>query len=96
MSIPEGAPGPLRRKDGDPVFDEPWQAQTLAMADSLVGSGVISSTDRARVLGAELRRAYAKGAPDDAESYYRAVLAALEHLLDECGAIPHQIGRAHV
>jgi nitrile hydratase accessory protein len=82
--------GPLRRKDGDPVFDEPWQAQALAMADSLVKKGTLSASDWAAKLGAELQLAADAGAPDNAETYYLAVLAALENLLDEAGAAAGQ------
>jgi len=86
LNAPDDPLGPLRRKDGDPVFDEPWQAQALAMADSLVKKGTLSVSDWAAQLRAELRSAANAGAPDDSETYYLAVLAALEHLLDETGA----------
>lgn len=87
MSSPEAALGPLRRKDDDPIFDEPWQAQALAMADSLVRAGVISPSDWAETLGAQLESLYAQGESDDSETYYGAVLAALEQLLDQGGAV---------
>ena len=63
-----------------PVFEEPWQAQVLAMADSLVQAGRISAKDWAEALGAELARAEAAGAPDTSATYYEAALTALEHL----------------
>ena len=56
------------------------------MADLLVTAGVISADAWARALGAELRKHTAAGAADNAEAYYRAVLAALQVLLDEAGA----------
>ncbi len=86
MSAPDEPLGPLKRKDGDPVFDEPWQAQALAMADSLVKEGTLSASDWAATLGAEIRSAADAGAPDNAQTYYLAVLAALENLLDKAGA----------
>jgi nitrile hydratase accessory protein len=86
LNAPDESLGPLRRKDGDPVFDEPWQAQALAMADSLVKNGTLSAGDWAAKLGAELRLTADAGAPDNAETYYLAVLAALEKLLDDAGA----------
>jgi len=86
LSLPDEPLGPLKRKDGDPIFDEPWQAQALAMADSLVEAGAIPAKEWAAALGSELRRAAASGAADDAESYYGAVLAALEGLLAKSGA----------
>ena len=36
---------PFKRMDDEPVFDEPWQAQVLAMVDSLITSGVKRSFD---------------------------------------------------
>ncbi|WP_438362956.1 nitrile hydratase accessory protein [Nioella halotolerans] len=64
----------------DPVFEEPWQAQVLAMADSMVQAGRISASDWADALGAELARAEAAGQPDTTATYYAAALAALETL----------------
>lgn len=63
-----------------PVFDEPWQAQALALADSLVKAGHFSASDWAETLGAALRAAEAQGAPDTLETYYLAVVSALETL----------------
>ena len=87
MSPPERNPlGPLARRDGGPAFDEPWQAQALATASALVERGLFSRQSWSKALGAELRRAENAGAPDTAETYYRAVVAALERLVDESGA----------
>ena len=79
--------GFLRAKDGEPVFGEPWHAQTLALADLLVKHGVISPAQWADTLGAEIKAL--KAEPDDQETYYRAALAALERALMESGAISH-------
>ncbi len=73
--------------DADPLFDEPWQAQALAIADSLVRAGAFTADAWASALGAELRAAADTGTADDAETYYRAVVAALERLLNETGAV---------
>jgi nitrile hydratase accessory protein len=86
LSLPETPLGPLKRRDDEPVFDEPWQAQALGMADVLVTAGVISADAWALALGAELRKGATAGVADDAEAYYRAVLAALQTLLYEAGA----------
>ena len=82
---PDDPLGPLKRKDGGPVFDEPWQAQALAMADTLVTTGQFSAVDWGETLGAELRGAADTGAPDSTETYYCAVVAALEKLLAQSG-----------
>ena len=88
MSAPEPSPvAPLARRDGEPTFDEPWQAQALALAVALCERGVFSAAAWSEALGAELRRAEAQGAPDDHNTYYAAVLAALEQLLAAAGGI---------
>ncbi len=43
MSLPKKPLGPLKRRDDEPVFDEPWQAQALGMADMLVTARVVSA-----------------------------------------------------
>lgn len=76
----------------DPVFEEPWQAQVLAMADSLVQAGLIGAGDWAEALGAELRAAQAAGRPDTTATYYEAALAALEGLMTRTTPItPEQL-----
>lgn len=68
-----------------PVFDEAWQAQVLAIADTLVQSGQIAATDWADTLGAALAKADAAGLPDTTETYYNAALEALETLVATVG-----------
>lgn len=88
MNDPEAdAPGPLARHDDEPVFDEPWQAQTLALAFNLIGQGVFSNSQWSEALGAELESAKTRGDSDDTQTYYRSVLAALEKLLATDGRI---------
>ncbi len=82
MSAPDPL-APLARRDGDPVFEEAWQAQALGMADCLVRAGAFSAGDWAAALGRAVRRE-----EDTTRGYYRAVLAALETLLDAGGAVP--------
>jgi nitrile hydratase accessory protein len=85
LNRPEIGSSFLRAKDGEPAFGEPWHAQTLAIADCLVKSGGISPGRWAETLGAEIKALGAE--PDDRETYYRAVLAALERVLTENGAV---------
>lgn len=88
MSAGEGCElSPLARRDDEPVFDEPWQAQVLALANSLVVQGMFSAKDWSEGLGAALARAAAVGAEDTSATYYEAVLATLEHLTSADGAI---------
>ena len=65
----------------EPVFAEPWQAEVLALTFALSERGVFSAAEWSATLGKELRRAEARGAPDDGETYYTAALAALEALV---------------
>ena len=57
------------------VFAEPWQAQAFALAVSLQDRGVISASEWAEALGAEIA-----AAPD--ADYYACWLVALERLVD--------------
>lgn len=79
---------PLKRADAEPVFDELWQAQVLAMADNLVRQGKFSASAWSDALGAELKKLEAAGDEDNSATYYSAALRALEALLDDAGAVP--------
>jgi nitrile hydratase accessory protein len=65
-----------------PAFDEPWQAQALALADSLVREGRFTAAEWGEALGAALREAEGRGAPDTLDTYYTAVVTALERLCE--------------
>ena len=78
---------PLAGRDGEPVFAEAWQAEALAMADTLVQAGLFSVGAWSEALGKALREAEADGADDDQQTYYQCVLAALEGLVAEHSAI---------
>lgn len=75
MLIPEDARDPAERH-----FDEAWQAQALALADSLVKAGAFSAEAWSDALGARLAAATRSGAPDTLETYYIAVLETVEAL----------------
>ena len=66
-----------------PQFDEPWQAEALALSMALVQSCRFSSAEWAASLGAAIERAHAAGDRDDGSSYYIHVLDALEQLVVE-------------
>ena len=78
---------PFARRDDEPVFDEPWQAQALALAFSLSERGVFSPAQWSQALGAAHRRILADGASDTPRTYYKAVVEALEGLLSENGEV---------
>ncbi len=91
MSPPEASAfAPRAAGEGEPAFDEPWQAQVLGVAYSLAERGVFSRAQWSDALGAALRQAAATGAPDTQETYYGAALEALETLLAGASAISPQ------
>ena len=61
-------------------FEEPWQAEALALAMALIQAGRLSSAEWAAGLGSAIARAQAAGDPDDGSTYYAHVLDALEVL----------------
>jgi nitrile hydratase accessory protein len=72
-SIPRGADGP--------VFREPWEAQTFAMALALHERGLFTWSEWTATLVEEIKRAQALGDPDTGETYYRHWQAALERIV---------------
>ncbi|MDA7947862.1 MAG: nitrile hydratase accessory protein [Hyphomicrobiaceae bacterium] len=78
---------PLARHDGDPVFDEPWQAQALGLAFTLAERGVFTPAQWSQTLGAKHRQILARGAADNAQTYYEAVVSALEALICDSGKL---------
>ena len=82
MSPPSNqASGPLARHDKEPPFEEPWHAQTLALAFNLIERGRFDNSTWSNALCAALKEAEANGAPDNTGTYYLAALEALETLL---------------
>ena len=69
------------------TFEEPWQAQVLAIAETMVTSGKFTATQWAETLGAAIKAAGAAGAPDTTETYYTTALDALETLTRQETAI---------
>ncbi len=82
---------PLARRDDEPVFDEPWQAEALGLAFSLAERGVYSPAEWSQTLGSEHRGLLGGGAADTPETYYEAVVKALERLLWEKGPISAEV-----
>jgi nitrile hydratase accessory protein len=87
---PNSALKPLAGVDGEPAFDEAWQAEALAIADTLVQNGLFSAADWSQTLGAALRQAETGGAADDQQTYYQCVLNALETLIARHSEIDRQ------
>lgn len=80
----------FRPDDPDtPAFDEPWQAQALALADALIKAGHVGAEDWGETLGKALREADASGAEDTLATYYSCVLTALETVSERyAGVLP--------
>ena len=79
-------PSPFQEQDGTPVFEEAWQAEVLAIAQSLIDNGAISGTDWAKALGFALRSVQHDEGRDNIAGYYDAVLLALEAVVQaDCG-----------
>jgi nitrile hydratase accessory protein len=81
-SIPRDAEGP--------VFREPWEAQSFAMALALYERGLFSWPEWAATLADEIKRAQAAGDPDTGETYYRHWLNALERIVAAKGVTDAQ------
>ena len=78
----------LPRKNGELVFEAPWQARALGMAVALSEQGLYRWDDFRSRLVAEIAEA-TEHAHDQEESaatsYYESWLASLEHILVETG-----------
>ena len=73
--------------DGEPVFDEAWQAQLLAMVDQMIRDGAFTNVLWSDTLGQNLKDAEARGEVDDIDTYYAAVLATFETLLAQSSEV---------
>jgi len=82
--VTEAVPS-IPRDTGGPVFREPWEAQAFAIALALGERGVLSWTEWAATLAAEIKRAQTAGDPDTGDTYYCHWLAALERIVTAKG-----------
>jgi len=74
----------LPRRNGELVFEEPWQARAFGMAVALHEAGLFPWEDFRRELIAQVARAEAAGGPFE---YYEAWLAAFECVLAARGLV---------
>src|SRR5688572_12585220 len=81
LSAPEPALLPREPAEGAPIFTVPWHAEALGIANVLIEGGMFTANEWAEALSREVRGL--AGEPDTEETYYRAVLAALERLVAE-------------
>ncbi len=71
----------IPRRDNEPVFDEPWQAEVFALSLSLHEQGVFTWTEWAHTLSSTIKEAQRDGDPDLGNTYYLHWLSALEQLI---------------
>jgi nitrile hydratase accessory protein len=79
-----GGPGAPPRRNGELVFDAPWQSRAFGLAIALHDAGEIDyETFRSRLIveiaGAEREH----GIHDDGEGYYERWLDALQYVLEQ-------------
>lgn len=79
----------MTQPEPEKPFDEPWQAQAFAMAVKLHEAGLFTWGEWAATLGAHLAQA-----PD--RPYYESWLAALEHLVEDKGAMSESERRQRI
>lgn len=75
----------LPRSAQGPVFSEPWEAQSFAMALALHERGHFTWPEWAAMLAEEITRARAEGDSDTGETYYRHWQHTLERIVAEKG-----------
>jgi nitrile hydratase accessory protein len=72
------SPAAIPRRNGEPVFNEPWESRAFGMAVALCERGLYTWDEFRGELIAEISAADARGSHS---SYYERFIAALEHLL---------------
>lgn len=75
----------LPRRNGELVFDAPWQSRAFGLAVGLSQAGVFTWDEFRERLIAEIAEWEAAGHPAEEWSYYACWLHALEELLEERG-----------
>jgi nitrile hydratase accessory protein len=79
------SPASIPRRNGEPVFNEPWESRAFGMAVALCERGLYAWDEFRDHLIAEITAADARGLHS---SYYERFLAALENLLIIKGTCP--------
>ena len=79
------SPAAIPRRNGEPVFNEPWESRAFGMAVALCEGGPYSWDEFRDRLIAEITAADARG---DHTSYYERFLGALSQLLEAKGLCP--------
>ena len=77
----------MPRKNGELVFEEPWQSRAFGIAVALHGKGAFPWAEFQRRLIDAVAASPEAGSEDPTETYYRQWLAALERLVVEQGLV---------
>jgi nitrile hydratase accessory protein len=80
--------------DSKAVFDEPWQAHAFALAVRLAETGCFTWTEWTESLSQEIQDAGRRGDSDQANTYYRHWLSALERLCARKGLVAFEAMRS--
>jgi nitrile hydratase accessory protein len=75
-------PAAIPRRNGEPVFNEPWESRVFGVAVALCEQGLYEWDEFRERLIAEIGSADQRG---DASTYYERFLAALERLMLDKG-----------
>ena len=76
------SPAAIPRRNGEPVFNEPWESRAFGIAVALCESGAYTWDEFRECLIAEITAADARGDPT---TYYERFLSALAQLLEANG-----------
>jgi nitrile hydratase accessory protein len=79
------SPAAIPRRNGEPVFNEPWESRAFGLAVALCERGLYTWDEFRNQLIAEITAADARGSHS---SYYERFLATLENLLMARGICP--------
>ena len=71
------------KDEQQPIFAEPWEAYTFAIAVKLSEKGLLKWSEWSDALAEEIKEAKDQGQPDFGNTYYQFWLSALETILLE-------------
>jgi len=76
---------PLLRDEGQPAFNDSWEAEAFTIGKILVANGVVTPREWFDVISDEIRKAVAAGDPDRGDTYYQHWMNAIERICIEKG-----------
>jgi nitrile hydratase accessory protein len=82
IAVDIDGPAAIPRRNGEPVFNEPWESRVFGVAVALCERGLYEWDEFRERLIADISAADQRG---DASTYYERFLAALERLMLDKG-----------